>query len=194
MVLMFGLRVRSLKGNPLTPMMALTSPLVLPQSSSMLVTPLVVMCTLPDNSASLLAPPLMIVTHATLRSGIPARLACFSTSLCCSIKSIGVKSNPGCLVILISLSSARAAPLVSAKAAMMRALGQDLANMDHLLLAFPGARLKSLLATWGKHKQQAVSPAARGRRLEAAAGHSVGPCFTSPRPASNQASPRSPGP
>ena len=46
MVLMFGLRVTSLKGRPLTPMMALTSPLVLPHSSSMLVTPLVMICTL----------------------------------------------------------------------------------------------------------------------------------------------------
>ena len=41
---MFGLRVTSLKGRPLTPMMALMSPLVLPQSSSMLVTPLVTIC------------------------------------------------------------------------------------------------------------------------------------------------------
>src|SRR5262245_8721265 len=193
MVLMFGLRVRSLKGNPLTPMMALTSPLVLPQSSSMLVTPLVVMCTLPDNSASLLAPPLMIVTHATLRSGTPARLACFSTSLCCSIRSIGVKSNPGCLVILISLSSARAAPLVSAKAAMMRALGQDLPNMDYLLLAFPGARLKSLLANLVR-TQAAGGLACRAQTETCGSSRPLCSSFTSPSPVSNQASPRSPDP
>ena len=81
MVLMLGLRVMSLKGRPLTPMMAFTSPLVLPHSSSMLVTPLVTMCRLPDSSASLLAPPLISVTQPALRSGTPASLACFSTSL-----------------------------------------------------------------------------------------------------------------
>ena len=69
-------------------------------------TPLVVICTLPDSRASLLAPPLMTVSQEALRSGTPASLACFSISMPCSISSIGANSNPGCFVIFSSLTSA----------------------------------------------------------------------------------------
>src|SRR5215467_13794266 len=48
----------------------------------------------------------MIVSQLALSPGTPACAACFSTSLSCSISSIGANNSPGCLVILSSLTSA----------------------------------------------------------------------------------------
>src|SRR6516164_10692911 len=58
----------------------------------------------------------MIVSQLALSSGTPACAACFSTSLSCSISSIGANNSPGCLVILSSLTSAFAVAVASQSA------------------------------------------------------------------------------
>lgn len=88
-VLTLGSRVTSNIGKPPTLVTPFTWPLVRSQSSSILETPLVTRSTLPDNSASVAAPPLLNVTQVILNSGSPAALACFSTSLFCSMTTSG---------------------------------------------------------------------------------------------------------
>src|SRR5262249_44013590 len=59
---------------------------------------------------------LKIVSQLALSPGTPACAACFSTSLSCSISSIGANNSPGCLVILSSFTSALAVAVASQSA------------------------------------------------------------------------------
>ena len=67
------------------PLTALGVPCVRAQIVSRPGTPPETMSTEPDSSASFMAAGLLKVAHTTLTSGMPAALACFSSSWCFSI-------------------------------------------------------------------------------------------------------------
>src|SRR5262245_31862989 len=113
---MLELRVTSLKGRPLTAMMTLASPLVLLRNSKHISDAAGGNVNAARERASLLARPLIIVSQLALNPGTPVCAACFSTSLSCSISSIGANNSPGSLVILSSLTSAFAAAVASQSA------------------------------------------------------------------------------
>ena len=89
MVLTLGLRVLSRIGceeKAVMPFTALGVPCVRAQIVSRPGTPPETMSTEPDSSASFMAAGLLKVAHTTLTSGMPAALACFSSSWCFSIR------------------------------------------------------------------------------------------------------------
>ena len=68
------------------PLTGLGVPCVRAQMVSRPGTPPETMSTEPDSSASFMAAGLLKVAHTTLTSGMPAALACFSSSWCFSIR------------------------------------------------------------------------------------------------------------
>src|SRR4051794_15110955 len=108
-VFTLGLLVARSMGNAPVATTPFTRPLVFAQRISVLGPPLIAMSTLPESSASLLAPPFVRRVHVVLKSARPAARACFSTSCSFSAMTAGRYDRPGCLAILSSFVSAAAA-------------------------------------------------------------------------------------
>ena len=79
-VLTFGLRVSMRNGTPAMPLIDLIAPLVLPQASSMLETPVIATSIESERIASVITPPEVMIDHFTFTSFRPSAAACFSIS------------------------------------------------------------------------------------------------------------------